>query len=232
MKRSVPVNRLLASLPLKDSERLLAKCDQVELKSPDVLSEPAARIEHVYFPLVAFISTVLPVAGHASVEVGLIGNEGLFGIPLVLGVDRSPLQAFVRSSGAALRIDSAAFVRELALSRPLRRELNRYICVVLSQLAQTAACLRFHVLEARLARWLLMTQDQVHSHVFYLTHEFLAQALGVRRVGVTNAAGRLQQRKLVSYSRGDITILDRAGLEAASCECYRATLNNYESILG
>jgi hypothetical protein len=175
---------------------------------------------------------LIPVDGRASLETELVGNEGMLGVPLALGVNFSPLQALVQGSGAALRLSAAAFRRELEASPALRRGMNRYVYVLMAQLAQAAACLRFHVLDARLARWLLMTHDRAHSSEFRLTHELLAQMLGVRRVGVTNAAGLLQKRKLVSYSRGDITILDRAGLEAASCNCYRTTKDTYERILG
>ena len=198
----------------------------------DILSSPAERIRHVYFPVDGFISLLIPVDGRASLETELVGNEGMLGVPLALGVNFSPLQALVQGSGAALRLSAAAFRRELEASPALRRGMNRYVYVLMAQLAQAAACLRFHVLDARLARWLLMTHDRAHSSEFRLTHELLAQMLGVRRVGVTNAAGLLQKRKLVSYSRGDITILDRAGLEAASCNCYRTTKDTYERILG
>ena len=229
-------NRLLSALPRKDRLLLLAHCEPVELVFADIVCEAGARIRHVYFPINGFISLILPVdshaSGHASLEIDLIGNEGMFGVPLVLGVDVSSLRAVVQGSGSALRMTAAAFRRALEKSTALQGKLHRYIYVSLSQFSQTAACNRFHMLDARLARWLLVTQDRAHSNEFHLTHEFLAQMLGVRRVGVTNAAGLLQKRKLVSYSRGDIKILDRPGLEAVSCGCYRAVKDVYESVLG
>ncbi|MGZ8186090.1 MAG: Crp/Fnr family transcriptional regulator [Methylobacter sp.] len=173
-----------------------------------------------------------PLEGNASLEVGLIGNEGMLGIPLTLGVEVSPFLALVQSSGLALRMNVSSFLQELERSVALQRELNLYLYVLISQLAQTAACTRFHVVEARLARWLLMTQDRAHSNTFHVTHVFLAYMLGVRRVGVTKAASSLQRQKFISYHRGDVTILDRAGLETASCPCYRAEKETYEHILG
>ena len=225
------VNRLLEALPSIDLRRMLAGCETVELAFADVLYTPGDRLCHVYFPISSFISLIMPVDDSSALEVGLIGNEGMFGIPLVLGVDVSAVRAVVQGSGSALRMGAASFCRELGRSPALQREIDRYVFVHLSQLAQTAGCTRFHVVEARLARWLLMTQDRAHANTFHITQEFLAFMLGVRRVGVTKAASSLQERNLIRYSRGNITVLDRRGLKAASCGCYKADRASYDRIL-
>jgi CRP-like cAMP-binding protein len=231
--QSVPAtNRLLDALPRKDRQRLLAGCEPVELVFAEVLAEPQERIRYVYFPTESFISLTTAMDERATVEVGLVGNEGMLGIPFVLGVDVSPLHALVQGAGPALRMEAARFQRELESCSALDRVLKRYLYVFVCQLAQTAVCTRFHVVEARLARWLLMTQDRAHSNQFRVTHEFLAYMLGVRRVGVTKAASSLQRRGLISYSRGDVTVLDRSGLEAASCGCYDTDKAAYTRMLG
>jgi CRP-like cAMP-binding protein len=227
---AVPANRLLEALPKRGLRRFMAGCETVELAFAEVLCTPGERIGHVYFPTSSFVSLVMPADDSASLEVGLIGNEGMFGIPLALGVDISPLRAVVQGAGLALRMDATRFCRELRSSHTLHREIDRYVFVHLTQLAQTAACTRFHVVEARLARWLLMTQDRAHADAFHVTQEFLALMLGVRRVGVTKAAGALQKRRLIRYSRGNITVLDRRGLKAASCGCYQADRESYDRI--
>lgn len=231
--RRIPVaNRLIAALPRADRRRLLANCERVELTHAEVLSEPGERIRQVYFPTDCFVSLVMPLDGATTLEVASVGNEGLLGISLMLGVDVSPLHALVQGGGPALRMNAVPFRRELAHSATLHRGLKRYAYVLMAQVARTATCTRFHLLEARVARWLLMTGDRTRSDEFRVTHESLALLLGVRRVGVTNAAGALQQRKLIRYGRGRIKILDRSGLEAASCGCYRYAKETYDRILG
>jgi CRP-like cAMP-binding protein len=224
-------NRLLAALPRKDRQHFIGGCKEVDLVLSDVLFEPGDRLKHVYFPTTGFISLLTPIDDSMRLEVGLVGDEGMVGTPLVIGVAISPLQGLVQGAGRSLRIDAAAFRHELGRSAALRLLLDRYVFVRMTQLAQTAACTRFHLVEARLARWLLMTQDRAHSDALHITHEFLAVMLGVRRAGVTKAAIGLQELRLIQYNRGNIMILDRPGLMAASCSCYQADRETYQSVL-
>jgi CRP-like cAMP-binding protein len=224
-------NRLLDALPFKDREQLLANCEAIELVFGEVLYRANEPVSNVYFPTGGFISLVTSVDSSANLEVVLVGNEGILGVSLMLGVDVAPFYSLVQGAGPALRITTTAFLRQLENSPALQSELKRYLYVLIRQLAQTAICTRYHLVESRLARWLLMTQDRAHSDRFHVTHVFLAYILGVRRVGITKAANSLLKKNLISYKRGDITILDRAGLEAASCECYRVDKEIYERIL-
>lgn len=225
-------NRLLNALPPSDRQRLLAACEPVDLAFSDVLAEAGSPLSHVLFPTGSFVSLVTPVDGHAHLEVGLIGNEGMLGATVALGLDVSPLHAVVQGAGSALRMTTASFRRELERSPALSTMISRYLYVMIGELAQTAACTHFHVVEERLARWLLMTQDRANSSAFHLTHEFLACMLGVRRVGVTHAATSLRNRQLITYRRGDIRILDRDALKAASCSCYAKDKATYARVMG
>jgi CRP-like cAMP-binding protein len=224
-------NLLLAAIPKPERRRLIAAGESVELRFGSVLCRQGARIRHVYFPTGGIISLVAKLDGHPGLEVGLIGAEGAVGIPVALGVSVAPVTAVVQGAGSALRIEARRFCAELDRSPALRAAISRYLCVFLSQLVAMASCARFHLVEARLARWLLMTRDRVASDDFYLTHEFMAYMLGVRRVGVTRAASGLRARGFVRYSRGHINILDVRGLEGASCSCYATARVAYARLM-
>jgi CRP-like cAMP-binding protein len=214
-------NRVLASIPSRDFRRLQQELEPVELKFGQALYEPGKPIRHVYFPVDCLISLLTAVDKRRSLEVGMVGSEGMAGMPFILGIGVSGVRAIVQGGGGALRMASAPFRIEFDRNRPLRDALFRYTYALMAQISQTAACNRFHEAEARLSRWLLMTRDRVGSDDFPLTHEFLAHMLGMRRVGVTEAASELRRRKLIAYSRGEIQILDVRGLKASACSCYR-----------
>jgi CRP-like cAMP-binding protein len=224
------LNSLLAALPRRAYLRLLPGLAPVELEFGSVLYEPGEPIEQVYFPTQSLVSLLTLVEGHLALEVGLVGREGVVGFPLALGVDVSPVRALVQGAGPALRMGAARFRAELRRSPPLQCELYRYVHTMMAQISQTAGCNRFHVVEPRLARWLLMTRDRVRSAEFRMTHEFLSHMLGVRRVGVTEAASALQRRKLIEYRRGHIRILDHRGLEKAACPCYERVKDMHEAV--
>jgi len=223
-------NHLIEMLPRRDRARLLAVCEPFELVLADVLCEPGTPTRHVYFPIDGFISLVALIEGSPALEVGMVGREGMLGAHLALGVATAPLHALVQGPGRARRIGAKAFRDELARSLALQRGLGKYLYVLMGQLAESAACLRFHQIGPRLARWLLMSQDRAHADTFHVTHEFLAYMLGVRRVGVTAAASALQRLGLIEYRRGELTVLDRAGLEASACGCYAADRQGYAAL--
>ena len=213
-------NHLIELVARDERRRLLAKCEPIDLVLGEVVCEPDTTTRHVYFPIGGFISLIASVPGSPGIEVGMVGSEGMLGSQLALGVAVTPMHAVVQGAGSALRMGRVAFRAELARSAALQRVLERYIAVLMVQLATSAVCLRFHQIEPRLARWLLMSNDRAHADTFRMTHEFLAHMLGVRRVGITSAAGALQRRGLIDYRRGVLSIRDRRGLETASCPCY------------
>lgn len=228
----IPItNFLLQQLPLPLHQRFMANCELVDLEFGTWLCEPEKKFEYAYFPLTGFISLITTIHPRHPLELGLIGNEGMLGSTLALGIDVIPLGALVQGAGTALRMERQQFKKELQESAILRENIHRYLYVTMRQLAQAAACLHFHDIEQRLARWLLMTHDRAHADDFDLTQDFLAAMLGVRRSGVTIAARELQMRKFIRYSRGKIHIISREGLESASCQCYTKDKNSYLEIL-
>ena len=224
-------NHLIERLPLRDRRLLLAACEPFALLATAVLSEAGKPTRHLYFPITGFLSLVAPIAGHAGLEVGMVGREGMLGAHLALGVAAAPWRAQVQGPGSAWRLSAADFRQVQARSPALRSALNRYLYMRMAQLAASAACLHFHLIGPRLARWLLATQDCAQANTFRVTHEFLAYMLGVRRVGITVAAGALQRAGLIEYHRGELTVLNREGLEAAACGCYATDRRAYLALL-
>jgi CRP-like cAMP-binding protein len=229
---SQPRNHLLAALPAAAMQALLPHLERVQLEQREMLFEPQARIAHVSFPETAVVSLTMILRNGSAVEIATSGREGMAGLPAFLGESSGSMRGFAQIPGAAIRIEAAAFSRLAAAAGPFHELLLRYTHTFLTQVAQTAACNSAHLVEQRCARWLLMTHDRVDGDDFPLTHEFLAFMLGVRRAGVTLAMSGLQEAELVRYARGRVTVIDRAGLEIASCECYAVVRAQYERLFG
>ena len=225
-------NQLVQTLPRRDRARFVAACERVQLQHAQVIAVQGEPLRQIHFPLDSSISMTVQTDDHPALEVGLIGFEGMLGSQWLLGGSTAPTHAVVQGTGGALRIASPAFTRELEHSVALRSVLGRYLGVRIEQLALSVACRRFHALGPRLARWLLMSQDRATSGPLHVTHEVLARMLGVRRVGITVAAGELQRRGLITYHRGELEVLDRAGLEASACSCYASDCRSYRLRMG
>lgn len=231
MQQTLITNRLIESLSVQQRSRILKIATVVDLDFNTILCEEQQDNQFVYFPITGFISSIAVLANHPPLELGLIGNEGMFGSCITLGVSKAPLKQMVQGAGTALRIPVDLFQQELLANPDLLKLLHRYVYFLMRQLAQAAVCIHYHEIEARLARWLLMTNDRAHSNTFLMTHVFLAQILGVRRSGVSIAASALRKKQLIEYARGKIKILDRKGLENSSCSCYLTLKSCYgESI--
>ena len=224
-------NRLLNFLPEKIRTQFIDYCEVVNLNLGEVIGSPGDIIHYIYFPIEGIISWDKQIAGSPYLVVTLIGNEGMLCISLLLGVNITPCRAVVQKAGFALRIAAADFIHQIEHNTELNGLLKRYVFVTYNQLLQTSACNLFHVLEKRLARLLLMLQDRSQSDELHITQELLAQMLGVRRVGVTKAAGSLHRKNLICYSRANIVIHDTIGLKAAACLCYQADKYTYAHIL-
>jgi CRP-like cAMP-binding protein len=225
-------NRLLARLPPQEYERLLPHLGHVSFALGEVIYESGGRQSYIYFPTTAIISLLYLMENGSSAEMGVAGNEGLVGVALFMGGDTVPNRAVVQSAGGAFRMKTEVLQEEFARGGTFQRLLLRYTQALMTQMSQTAVCNRLHTVEQQLCRWLLLSRDRLNTDELVMTQELIANMLGVRREGVTHAAGRLQENGLISYVRGRITVLDRRGLEAAVCECYKVVRDEYERLLG
>jgi CRP-like cAMP-binding protein len=225
------VNKLLAALPTNDYERLIPHLKLVSLPTRQVIYEPGEPIKQVYFPQNAVVSIVTGMKDGSTVEVGIVSNEGMVGIPVILGGSTTTTKAFVQVAGTGVQIDADVLRTEFNRGGAIQNLLLRYIRATYTELTQGCACNRLHTLEERLARWLLTVSDRLESEEFPLTQEFIAQMLGVRRSGVTVAASALSRAGMISYQRGQINILNREDLEETSCECYRVIQNEFARLL-
>ena len=225
-------NRLLAALPAEEYERLLPHLGHVSFQLGEVVYESGGRMEHIYFPTAAIVSLLYLMENGASAEMGMAGKEGLIGVALFMGGNTMPNRAVVQSAGGAVKMRAQVLREEFARGGAFQRLLLRYTQALLTQMSQTAVCNRLHAIEQQLCRWLLLSHDRLDSDELVMTQELIANMLGVRREGVTAAAGRLQEQGLISYVRGRIQILDRPGLETSVCECYKVVRDEYERLLG
>lgn len=225
-------NRLLELLPPADLDRLRPHLQSVTFDYRMPLYEAYKTISHVYFPVTGVASLVNTMSDGSAAEVGTIGNEGMIGLPVILGDTQAPTNVYIQVPGEGLRLPSRDFTEAMEDSPAMRRLMLRYVHMFFNQVAQSAACVHFHSLQQRCCRWLLMTHDRVQSENFLLTQEFLAMMLGVQRGSVTVAANGLKKLKLIDYHRGHVKIIDRPGLEQLSCECYAVTKNEHDRLLG
>jgi CRP-like cAMP-binding protein len=225
-------NRLLDLLGPNDLEQLRPHLQPLTFEYKQVLYEPHRAIEWVHFPVTGVASLVNTMEDGSAVEVGTIGNEGMVGLPIVLGDPVDPSSAYVQVPGSGLRLRASILEEKLRTSSSMRRVMLHYAHAFFSQIMQSAACAHFHSLDQRCCRWLLMTHDRVQSDEFLLTQEFLGMMLGVRRSSVTEAARSLKKKKIIDYRRGNVTVLDRAGLEKRSCECYAVSKHEFDRLLG
>ena len=226
------LNKILAALPLSQYERIAPYLKQVNLKIGDILLEPEEETDSIYFPQTAMISLVSIMMDGSTTEIGLVGNEGMIGVPAILGGKSTTSRSIVQISGLALKIPAEVILQEFERGEKFKQLTLLYIQALLTQVSQSAACNRQHKIEERLARWLLSVQDCVLQNEIPLTQEFIANMLGTRRSGVTVAAGILQQAGIIRYTRGNITILNQDALENISCECYRLVQNEFIRLLG
>ena len=225
------MNRLLAVLPAADRERLYPHLEPVSMALGNVIYESGSRQEYVYFPTTSIVSLLYVMADGASAEIAVVGNDGMVGIALFMGGETTPSRAVVQSAGSALRLSGQVLKREFTRGGALQHLLLRYTQALLTQMAQTAVCNRHHSIDQQLCRWLLLSHDRLRSNTLIMTQELIANMLGVRREGVTEAAGALQSAGLIRYSRGRITIVDRPGLERRSCECYEVVRRESDRLL-
>jgi CRP-like cAMP-binding protein len=224
-------NRLLSALPEAERARWLPQLEVVELPLGRVLYEPGSRLTHVYFPTTAIVSLLYVLENGASAEIAVVGNEGIVGISLFMGGESTPSRGVVQSAGRGYRLKSQLMMNEFNRAGPVLHLLLRYTQALITQMAQTAVCNRHHSLDQQLCRWLLLSLDRLNSSDLVMTQELIANMLGVRREGVTAAAGQLHKAGLIRYRRGRISVLDRAGLERRTCECYAVVKNEYDRLL-